>query len=529
MNKLLFNFLFILFSGIILISSCKHKPEEIAGPNNPTIEPPIDTLVCDSSDVTYQGIVYPILETYCISCHSGPTPSGALDFSDYRDVAFVAQSGQLAGAIKHLDGFEPMPQDGNKLSNCEISLIEKWINDTTFVMPPDITDCDTSFVTYPETIYPILQANCISCHGPPLPEAGLDFTDYSDVAYVAENGTLLGAIKHLSGFEPMPQNAPPLTDCEITLIEKWIKDTIFIIPPDTTICDSSNVTYPGTVFPILQQNCITCHSQPIPAGGLDFNDYENVAFVAQSGQLMGAIRQLPPYTPMPENGPPLTDCEIGLIQKWINDTTFNTGSGGISCDPDTIYFQNDVLPLLQSSCGIAGCHDQQSAQDGVVLTSYLSVMQTAGVVPFDPQESEIYEVITENDPDDRMPPPPAAPLNSDQIQIIYKWIAQGALNNYCDQEDCDSVNVIFSETVFPIIQNKCYGCHSGSNPSGGISLTNYNQVKAQASIPVGSPGSLLGAITWANGNTPMPQNGNQLSECNIAQIRNWIDDGMPDN
>ena len=320
-----------------------------------------------------------------------------------------------------------------------------------------------------------------------------------------------------------------MTACEITLIEKWINDTVFINPPDTTLCDSSNVTYPGTIFPIFQANCITCHSQPIPAAGIDLNNFENVAFIAQSGSLMGAIKHLQGYIPMPQNGPPLTDCEIGLIQKWINDTTFNPGGGGLPCDPDTVYFQNAVLPLLQSTCATTGCHDAISHQEGVNLTTYQSVMQTGEVTPFQPGESKIWEAINENDPDDRMPPPPASPLNTDQKQIIYKWIMQGALNNYCDQEPCDSINVTFTITVFPIIQNNCYGCHSGGNPGGGISLTNYNQVKAAGAIPPGTPGSLLGVITHASGNVPMPQNGNQLSDCKIAQIRKWIDDGMPNN
>jgi mono/diheme cytochrome c family protein len=289
------------------------------------------------------------------------------------------------------------------------------------------------------------------------------------------------------------------------------------------------VTYPGTVYPIFQANCITCHSQPIPAAGIDLNNFEDVAFIAQNGALMGAIKHLSGYVPMPQNGPSLTNCEIGLIQKWINDTTFNPGGGGIPCDPDTVYFQNTVLPLLQSSCGTVGCHDPGTAQDGVILTSYYYVMQTAEVDPYNPEESKLWEVIADDFQSDRMPPPPAPPLNNTQKQIIYQWIAQGALNNYCDQEPCDSINVSFSATVFPIIQNNCIGCHSGSNPGAGIMLTNYNQIKAQGAIPEGNPGSLLGSITWANGNAQMPKNGNQLSECKIAQIRKWIDDGMPNN
>ena len=526
MKKLAFKLGFVLLLGSVIVNSCKHSPDEDQDPVNPGTDPPFDTITCDSTNVTYNGIIYPLLNAYCISCHSGTTPSGALDFTDYGDVAFIAQSGQLSGAINHLQGFSPMPKDQPKLSRCEIALIEKWINDTTFVTPPDTTACDTMFITYPGTIYPLLQANCISCHGPPTFEAGLDFTNYEDVSFLAQSGALLGAVMHLPEFVPMPKDAPPLTDCEILQIQMWINDTTFIIN-DTTECDSSFVTYPGTIFPIFQENCLSCHAPPTPEAGIDLTDFEDVAFIAQTGRLMGAIRHDFGFTPMPQNGPPLSDCEIALIQKWINDTTF--APSGIQCDPDTVYFQNDILPLLMSSCGITGCHDEQTAEEGVILTSYYYVMQTAEVEPFQPGESKLYEIITEPDPDDRMPPPPASPLTNDQKNMIYTWISQGALNNYCEQEDCDSVNVSFSETIFPIVQNNCMGCHSGPSPNGNISLTNYTQIKNYASISPGIAGSLLGAITHSNGNIPMPQNGPPLSDCKIAQIRNWIDEGMLDN
>jgi len=425
----------VVLFGLLVFYSCQHKPQEIIDKDPLGIDPPIDTISCDSSNITYPGIVYPILETYCISCHSGAVPAGALDFNDYGDVAFIAESGQLLGSIKHLPDYTPMPEGADKLSNCEIALIEKWINDTTFIIPPDTTECDTSNITYPGTVYPILQANCISCHVPPTPEAGIDFTDFEDVAFIAQNGALMGSIKHDTGFIPMPQDAPPLTECEIIQIQKWINDTIFT---------------PG-------------------------------------------------------------------------------GPGGIPCNPDTAYFQNDVLPLLLSSCGIAGCHDPQTAEGEVILTSYYYVMQTADVQPGEPWESDLWEKIENDFQSDRMPPPPAPPLNTDQKNMIYDWIVQGALNNYCDQEDCDSVNVTFSENILPIIQNNCYGCHSGANPNGGISLTNYTEIVAAGSIPLGIAGSLIGSVTWASGNIPMPDNGPQLADCDLAQIRKWIEDGMPDN
>lgn len=124
------------------------------------------------------------------------------------------------------------------------------------------------------------------------------------------------------------------------------------------------------------------------------------------------------------------------------------------CDPDTIYFEKDVLPILMSSCAKSGCHDA-TAQDGVRLDSYAAVMNSNVVKPGNPDDSDLYEDITEDDPDKIMPPPPNAPLSSEQIAIIRKWIAQGAQNLFCD-EMCDTVNVTFSGTIWPqIIQAHC--------------------------------------------------------------------------
>lgn len=95
--------------------------------------------------------------------------------------------------------------------------------------------------------------------------------------------------------------------------------------------------------------------------------------------------------------------------------------------------------------------------------------------------------------------------------------------------DGDLSNVTFSATVWPIINSNCTSCHTGVNANKGILLTNYTTIKAQASIPSGSPGSLLGAITHASGNTAMPFGRAQLSDSNIDKIRTWINAGMPNN
>lgn len=200
----------------------------------------------------------------------------------------------------------------------------------------------------------------------------------------------------------------------------------------------------------------------------------------------------------------------------------DTTNTGITCNPDTSYFQNDVLPILISSCAMSGCHDAASAEDGIVLISYQTTLNTGKVTPGNPGNSDLYEKITETDPEDRMPPPPGQALSPVQIETIRKWIAQGAKNNKCDG-DCDTTQFNFNTSILPIINNNCKGCHSGVSPSGGINLDGYAAIRT-----VAESGKLLGSISHQTGYVAMPQGG-KLSDCNITQIRKWIENGTPNN
>lgn len=240
---------------------------------------------------------------------------------------------------------------------------------------------------------------------------------------------------------------------------------------------------------------------------------------------MGFLLSQCVHTPVPPNGsgtnnPPDT---TGTDTTGNDTTTVNPDP----CDPDTVYFKNDIAPLLAASCAIPGCHDVQTAEDGVILTGYNNIISTADVRPGDPGGSDMYEVITETDPDKKMPPPSSGKsITPDQIELIRKWIAQGAKDNGCNPNwgACDTVNMSFSGDVFPVIQNKCLGCHSGTSPQGNVRLETHGQISTHA-----SSGRLLGAIDHQQGYTPMPYNQPKLDECTIAKIRSWINDGAQNN
>jgi len=195
------------------------------------------------------------------------------------------------------------------------------------------------------------------------------------------------------------------------------------------------------------------------------------------------------------------------------------------CDSDIVYFERDVLPLFQTNCAFSGCHNEASAQDGIILTSYEQVMNSGQVTPFRLDDSDLYEVLVEEDEDKRMPPPPAERLASNEIELIAQWILQGAQNDSCDYDmTCDTENIRFSVEIQHILESGCISCHNENTPSAGIRLDSYEGV-----VRVAESEQLLGAIRWEPAYVNMPFWGAQLSDCAIEQMETWIAEGMPNN
>jgi hypothetical protein len=183
-------------------------------------------------------------------------------------------------------------------------------------------------------------------------------------------------------------------------------------------------------------------------------------------------------------------------------------------------FSRDILPVVVSSCGMAGCHDATTHKSGYIFASYSTTLNS--VRPGSPGGSKLYQVISASGGGDRMPPSPRPRLAQAQIDSIAAWIRYGALNEACG-EVCDTINPVkFSGAIWPTIQTACTGCHSGTTPSGAITLTNYANVQT-----VAASGLLMKSLT-GNGVTRMPQSGS-LSACKIRQFQIWIANGYLNN
>jgi len=85
-------------------------------------------------------------------------------------------------------------------------------------------DCDTTKVTYSITILPIIKTNCEACHSGGSPSGNVLLSNYTEIKAAAENESLMGTIKHKTGWSPMPKGGNNLSDCDIRKLEIWIKN-----------------------------------------------------------------------------------------------------------------------------------------------------------------------------------------------------------------------------------------------------------------------------------------------------------------
>ena len=209
-------------------------------------------------------------------------------------------------------------------------------------------------------------------------------------------------------------------------------------------------------------------------------------------------------------------CKHEIPEAIIGSPTPVPGGTGEVC------FQTEILPLFQSNCAKSGCHDAASQQNGYVFDSYANIVKK-DVRPGNAAGSKVYKVLFETG-DKKMPRPPNPDLTAIQKALIGRWINEGAKNTVNCGTVCDSSQFKYSTNVSLILGTYCVGCHSGTAPSGGINLSTYNNVYLMA-----TNGRLVGAVSHAPGYSPMPKNTSKLSECQIAQIRKWVNAGAPNN
>ena len=105
------------------------------------------------------------------------------------------------------------------------------------------------------------------------------------------------------------------------------------------------------------------------------------------------------------------------------------------------------------------------------------------------------------------------------VALVYFF---GCENNVADDPDqnptdCSIIEAYYEESVAPILTQNCIGCHSGSTPSGSLSLETYSSVK-------NGMGSVLDRVNRVQGSSGfMPQSGSKLHETDLDILQTFFD------
>lgn len=177
-------------------------------------------------------------------------------------------------------------------------------------------------VCFSEEILPILLSNCANsgCHDDTTRQSGIILTSYSNVTSSISGNLLVQIITDSGPLRMPPASQNGLTTQQIDVIKKWVnegmKNNIDCVGP----CDTASVTYAGTIAPIIQNSCLGCHNNGTSP---NLSGYSNVKAQVDNGLLICTTTRANGCSPMPKNGPKLSECKLIQIKKWVREGAQN--------------------------------------------------------------------------------------------------------------------------------------------------------------------------------------------------------------
>jgi hypothetical protein len=316
----------------VMVPSCSHDP---AG---------IETL----NPVCFDTQVMPILVGNCQSCHGGS--SEGFSMNGYTDVMNYVSAGnprksKLYQVITEVNGVNMMPPAPNHaLSQESRTIIEVWIAqgaqnitckiDTTGGGGGGNTKSCSDSIYFAQKILPLITSNCAWCHDGKS-HGGEDnlfhLDSYETIKkYVnpsSPSSSKLYQVLSASGEDLMPPSPnPTLNNSDKAMLLAWISEGAVNNSCTIGACDTAGtITYTGQIVPIIEHNCIGCHTPPYNQGGVDLTGYTQVKTLAETLRpnspggtpvLIGAVRRIAGFKSMPTTYA-LDECSIRTMELWI--------------------------------------------------------------------------------------------------------------------------------------------------------------------------------------------------------------------
>ena len=200
-------------------------------------------------------------------------------------------------------------------------LLTLWLSNCTSEYLENVNS-----VCFESEVLPIFQSNCTQsgCHNSINRKEGYDLSNYEGIVKKGikagdyRNSEMYKVLVQPVGFMPTkPFNR--LSDAQIETIALWIQqgaeNTTNCAPAG---CDTTNVTFSGTVLPVLNTYCNGCHSGSAPSADINLSSWAGVMPSVTNGSLVGSVEFSSSYSAMPKGGNQLSDCNISVIKKWVD-------------------------------------------------------------------------------------------------------------------------------------------------------------------------------------------------------------------
>jgi len=97
-----------------------------------------------------------------------------------------------------------------------------------------------------------------------------------------------------------------------------------LYPKIETTCDTTNVTYSGTIVTMMNNNCYSCHSNKTAAdngNNIRLENYSDVVF--NSAKITTSIKHTGSTSPMPKNSSKIKSCYITQWDIWVRNGMIN--------------------------------------------------------------------------------------------------------------------------------------------------------------------------------------------------------------
>jgi uncharacterized membrane protein len=110
------------------------------------------------------------------------------------------------------------------LSALLVFILNACLQDKQAVLgPKSCSTSPSSQVSFTKDIFPIIKINCLQCHDAKNHFGGIVIENYTQIAESGKSGELYNTIQITSNGKAYMPKGGRLMDCEIDLIQAWVK------------------------------------------------------------------------------------------------------------------------------------------------------------------------------------------------------------------------------------------------------------------------------------------------------------------